>query len=332
VYPRTTDASTAGLDQIPPLTPITVTVWRRGEVGAELVDEGEDWTDWTDERFDAAFESSGGSPEFLRKVRRWAERNDVSLRYGAGRTEGPLHFDVTVGRDTVTLMSLGAGGGIEWVFRGNLDRAPGLTDRDARVRFVRRIRDLFEVDRPDDRADTWLSAPSHRVERAADPEFLNLLDEELAATRRPSTELGLQYQRLFQSILDRFKALRPGATGRARVGTENWLDFSAGRSGFLWVWSTAHNKYFRVELYIDVGNQDENKRLFDKLHERAAELEHQLGLPIAWERLPAKRASRLAVYYETLDENFDIDDTMIEWAAQTMSRFIDVIGPAIRSL
>ena len=332
VYPRASDPSTRGLEKITSQTPITVTVWRTGEADDVNANQAADGTEWTDERFDAAFEAAGGSIELVGQLRAWASDNDVSLRYGAGRSVGPLHFDVSAGRDQLTLLSLGADGGFEWVFRGNLDRAPGLTDRASRVALVRRICGLFGLERPDDRADTWLNAPSARLEGPGIQQFIGLLDDQLAATRRPSSELGKRYQRFFQSILQRFQELRPGVTARARVGPENWLDFSAGRNGFLFSWSTAHNKYFRVELYIDVGDQAANKALLEKLRRRATELEEQLGMPIAWERLDAKRASRLAVYHDVPADDFDTDSELIEWAAQTMARFVDVVSPIVKSV
>lgn len=332
VYPRSSDSSTQGLDQIPARTSLTVTVWRSGEAITEPIAESDDWSEWTDERFDATFEAAGGSLDLLTQLREWAAKNDVGLRYGAGRTEGPLHFDVLGGRDQVTLMSIGAGGGIEWVFRDNLDRAPGLGDRGTRVELVRQIRELFGVDRPDDRADTWMNAPAPRLESSDYPRFLRLLDGQLSATRRPSSELGFRYQRLFQGVLQRFKVLRPGTTSRSSVGTDNWLDFSAGRTGFLFSWSMARNKYFRAELYIDVEDQAMNKGYFDRLRERASELEEQLGLQISWERLDARRASRMAVYHGVPGDDFDTDAELIEWAAQTMARMVDVMSPVVRSL
>lgn len=309
-----------------------MTVWRSGEAIAEPPAESDDWSEWTDERFDAAFEAAGGSLDLLTQLREWAARNEVTLRYGAGRTEGPLHFDVVAGRDHLTLISLGAGGGIEWVFRDNLDRAPGLGDRATRLKLVKQVRELFGVDRPDERADTWMNAPAPRLQSSDNPRFLRLLDDQLSATRRPSSELGLRYQRLFQGVLQRFKALRPATTSRSSVGTDNWLDFSAGRTGFLFSWSMARNKYFRAELYIDVEDQGKNKAYFDSLRERASELEEQMGLPISWERLDARRASRIAVYHDVPGEDFDTDAALIEWAAQTMARLVDVMSPVVKSL
>jgi hypothetical protein len=47
------------------------------------------------------------------------------------------------------------------------------------------------------------------------------------------------------------------------------------------------------ELYIDRGNAEENKRIFDHLHQRKAEVEQAFGGPLSWERLDAKRACRI---------------------------------------
>lgn len=170
------------------------------------------------------------------------------------------------------------------------------------------------------------------TEPSAESDDWSETNNQLSVTRRPSSQLGLRYQRLFQGALQRFKVLRPGTTARSKVGTDNWLDFSAGRSGFLFSWSMARNKYFRVELYIDVEDQSKNKQYFDRLRARESELEEQLGLPISWERLDARRASRIAVYHDVPGDDFDTDPELAEWAAQTMARLVDVMSPVVKGL
>ena len=98
------------------------------------------------------------------------------------------------------------------------------------------------------------------------------------------------------------------------------------------VWSTAYLKYLRVELYIDVGRQADNKGLFDRLRERADELEAQIGQPLSWERLDNRRASRLSTDARTPTESFDTDEELIEWSAQTMARVVDVLKAVVRTL
>lgn len=160
-------------------------------------------------------------------------------------------------------------------------------------------------------------------------------DELATVTRSPSaapTDLGLRYQQFLSNVLERYKALRPYVTSATRVGPHNWFPFAAGRSGFAFVWSVAGGRGMRVELWIDVGAKEQNEVLFDRLRERAADLESQVGQPIAWERLDNRKGCRLAVYRNIDKDHFHDDPELVEWAAQTMARFADVLRPVIKAL
>lgn len=50
-------------------------------------------------------------------------------------------------------------------------------------------------------------------------------------------------------------------------------------------------------MYIDVGEKENNKQVFDGLLARRASLEEDFGEALSWERIDDKRASRLARYY-----------------------------------
>ena len=146
------------------------------------------------------------------------------------------------------------------------------------------------------------------------------------------SELGLRYQQFLSSVLERFKQLRPFFTSASRVSTDNWFQFAAGRAGFNFSWSIAGGSRMRVELYIDVGDRDQNKAYFDQLQGRAEELEANIGHSLTWERLDGKKGCRIAIYRDTDPENFESDPDLIEWAAQTMVNLADVLRPIVKAL
>jgi hypothetical protein len=75
---------------------------------------------------------------------------------------------------------------------------------------------------------------------------------------------------------------------------DSWLGAGAGvRSGLAFtylVWKTGQTA---VELYIDTGNGDENKRIFDALASNRSEIEAAFGAELSWERKDDKRGSRV---------------------------------------
>lgn len=84
--------------------------------------------------------------------------------------------------------------------------------------------------------------------------------------------------------------------------------------------SFARRKRFRVELYLDGGDKDENKRRFDQLMAHKSEIETSFGEPLEWERIDSKRACRVAAYTKGQILT-DVDNqTLIDWAARRAVR------------
>ena len=53
-----------------------------------------------------------------------------------------------------------------------------------------------------------------------------------------------------------------------------------------------------VELYIDTGDGDQNKRIFDHILANKEKIEREFGAPLMWERLDNRRASRIRYVME----------------------------------
>ena len=68
-------------------------------------------------------------------------------------------------------------------------------------------------------------------------------------------------------------------TGARVAQPQNWYAFSIGTSGIPASAVFAGNGTIRVELYIDVGEADTNKRLFDWLNEEEGRRREGLRLP-----------------------------------------------------
>lgn len=82
----------------------------------------------------------------------------------------------------------------------------------------------------------------------------------------------------------------------------NWIGTGSGVRGVPYNFVVT-GQYARVEIYIDRGNKEENKQVFDYLFKNKDKLEKNFGDTLIWERLDDKRASRIK--YETDGNVFD---------------------------
>jgi hypothetical protein len=78
--------------------------------------------------------------------------------------------------------------------------------------------------------------------------------------------------------------------------------------------SFAWRKRLRIELYLDGGDKDENKKLFEQLLSRKSKIEQIVGEPLEWERLDNKRACRVAVYTKAQILTDADSPALLEWA------------------
>lgn len=115
-------------------------------------------------------------------------------------------------------------------------------------------------------------------------------------TKNPRTSdvslKGEKYRNYFQLLIDELREEHK-FTG-AKIGQpQNWYSFSSGITGITYTASFAMGGKARAEVYIDMGDVEKNKNLFDGLHAAFTSIS---DLDIEWERLDGKRASRIGVY------------------------------------
>ncbi|AEN05816.1 hypothetical protein Halar_2134 [halophilic archaeon DL31] len=88
-----------------------------------------------------------------------------------------------------------------------------------------------------------------------------------------------------------------------------------------------------AQLYIDVGEEDENNALFDKLKANQEETEQEIGHELIWMRMPGNRACR--IHTSLTDAGLrDQDQWSVaqEQLARQVSELYEVFNPQIQSI
>ncbi|MCU1307314.1 MAG: hypothetical protein JWN45_2009 [Acidobacteriaceae bacterium] len=114
-----------------------------------------------------------------------------------------------------------------------------------------------------------------------------------------------------------------------------WISASAGVRGLSFNYVVMQDEC-RVELYIDRGkdSDEENKRIFDELYANCQGIEQAFGGTLIWERLDARRASRIQYTrqeggYRSPEEQWpEIQDKTI----RDMDRFEKALQPYLKQL
>ncbi len=112
-------------------------------------------------------------------------------------------------------------------------------------------------------------------------------------------------------------------------GSRSWMTIAQIPGPAYLGFAFTRRKRFRVELYIDTGDKERNKHLFDMLYTRASEIQTELkDVPgsLEWERIDEKRASRIALYHSgAITDSEEELNKLREWAVNAMIKFQKVM-------
>lgn len=111
------------------------------------------------------------------------------------------------------------------------------------------------------------------------------------AVRGGVSERMERYQEFFQGLIDTLRDEHQFTNAR-KGQPQSWYSFSSGAAGFTYGANFTAGGRARVELYIDSGEYEPNKRIFDWLEEQREPLESELEETLEWERLDNRRGSR----------------------------------------
>ena len=149
-------------------------------------------------------------------------------------------------------------------------------------------------------------------------------------TTENTSSKGEKYRAYFQALIDELREVHK-FTG-ARVGQpQNWYSFSSGIQGVVYSAVFAQGGKARAEIYIDQGDQEKNKLLFDALKDEEEEITATYGNPLEWERLDEKRASRITIYRDGMIESSDSElEEIRKWQIENLLQIKQVFAPEIQ--
>lgn len=167
--------------------------------------------------------------------------------------------------------------------------------------------------------------------------YINLSEGKVTFSRIREREKA--YITFYSKLLDEFRKKADFQIRDVSPDGASWIvietiprgEASNGSFNF----SFSRDKQLRVELYLDLANQEQTKAVFDKLFHQRDEIESHVGR-IEWERLDNRRASRIAMYHDghISDEKKHLE--LRKWAVDAMIKFhkvmVEPVEQAIREV
>lgn len=83
---------------------------------------------------------------------------------------------------------------------------------------------------------------------------------------------------------------------------------------------------FRIEIYINEREQEQNTQIFERLYEQKTEIEQAFGGDLRWERLQGRHGARIACYRQnsSIDNTAELDNIQA-WAVETLPKFFTAL-------
>lgn len=117
-----------------------------------------------------------------------------------------------------------------------------------------------------------------------------------------------------------------------RAVKDSWFEFPTGRSGSVISATISVERFKRigVELY---NKNDVSKSIFDQLYAQKREIDTEIGEPLDWQRLDAKKATRIVIYKTDTDPADPAAwPYQHAWMLAQMIKFKNAFGPRLKAL
>jgi len=142
-----------------------------------------------------------------------------------------------------------------------------------------------------------------------------------AANTAKVSERSEAYRVFFQELIDELRQRHQFTNARTGL-PQNWYSFASGFTGISYGVSFAQRRRVRTEPWIDRGDVELNKALFDSLITHRAAHETVFGEALVWERLGERRGCRVASYRAGgIDDDPATLADVRSWAIDRLLRF-----------
>ena len=151
-----------------------------------------------------------------------------------------------------------------------------------------------------------------------------------ASSQSNISPLNAARQNFFLEVLTDLTECRP-AIRLPSMQRANWLSFASGPFGY-WCISIPADGRVRVEAYLDTGDGETNKRIFDTFAANQPTWADQTGLELSFERLNERRASRIAAYHPVALDEPNSEADARSWAVATLTSMYDALNGPLRNI
>ena len=152
--------------------------------------------------------------------------------------------------------------------------------------------------------------------------------EEKQTAKNVSTKKEL-YLKFWKKTLDIFKEQNISTFDNISPSESSYISGSTGIPTCRYDLNFLKDS-IRIDFYIDRASKEENKKIYDYIHERKETLEKNFGNKMKWQRLDDKKASRIS--YGAPFDSYDEEnwDDIIEWFAEHFQKLETSIKPIIK--
>jgi hypothetical protein len=151
-------------------------------------------------------------------------------------------------------------------------------------------------------------------------------------TTGTASERMERYREFFQKLIDVLRE-KHRFTNAKRGQPQNWYSFSSGKSAFTYGANFNADGRARVELYVDSGERERNKRIYEWFANQKESFESNFEEPLKWEPLDSRRGSRISVVRQgSIDDDQKTLEEIHDWMIEKLLAFKQVFGPKLDEL